>query len=146
MPTSDPIIVTVINALLLTDVPGHRQVYRSFTYGTHFKLIKVKDPTFLNMGQSRPLLFIIHCKAFYNNDSQTGHSVDISASMTNCVRFPGLPQHMRGNPAGQRPFLAAQKRFFINDCFLIEMIGGWLQLETTLLVMKPVTTRNTLSA
>ena len=29
---------------------------------------------FLNMVQSRPLLFIFHCKAiFYNNDSQTGH-------------------------------------------------------------------------
>ena len=28
------------------------------------------------MGQPRPLLFIFHCKAFYNNDLQTGHSVE----------------------------------------------------------------------
>ena len=31
---------------------------------------------FLNMGQPRPLLFIFHCKAFYNNDLQTWHSVE----------------------------------------------------------------------
>ena len=30
---------------------------------------------FFNMGQPRPLLFIFHCKAIYNNDLQTGHSV-----------------------------------------------------------------------
>ena len=31
---------------------------------------------FKNLGQSRPLLFIFHCKAFYNNDLQTWHSVE----------------------------------------------------------------------
>ena len=31
---------------------------------------------FFNMGQPRHLLFIFLYKAFYNNDSQTGHSVD----------------------------------------------------------------------
>ena len=48
---------------------------------------------FLNMGQPRPLLFIFHCKAFYNNDfTNWAFSRNISASMTSCVRFPGLSQ------------------------------------------------------
>ena len=41
------------------------------------KLVGWFHPTahfFLNMGQSRPLLFIFYCKAFNNNDSQTGNS------------------------------------------------------------------------
>ena len=28
------------------------------------------------MGHPRPLLFIFHCKAFYNNELQTGHSIE----------------------------------------------------------------------
>ena len=28
------------------------------------------------MGQPRPLLLIFHCKAFYNNELQTGHSIE----------------------------------------------------------------------
>ena len=31
--------------------------------------------SFFNMGQPWPLLFIFHCKAFHNNDPQTGHSI-----------------------------------------------------------------------
>ena len=31
---------------------------------------------FFNMGQPRPLLFVFTVKLFYNNDLQTGHSVE----------------------------------------------------------------------
>ena len=31
---------------------------------------------FYNMGRPLPLLFIFHCKAFYNDDLQTGHSIE----------------------------------------------------------------------
>ena len=49
--------------------------------------------SFLNMGQPQPLLFIFHGKAFYNNELQSGHSVEtFSAPKTSCVHFPGLSQ------------------------------------------------------
>ena len=31
---------------------------------------------FFNKGQLQIILFIFHCKAFYNNESQTKHSIE----------------------------------------------------------------------